>query len=68
MAMSNRTVDACPHCDGTSLSTGEEGFYCHDCYTHVAEPTERSAKSDADTRHGLAADLVAADPDEVGAE
>jgi tRNA(Ile2) C34 agmatinyltransferase TiaS len=66
----SETVDACPECDGTSglFSLSAGGFGCRECGARFDEPETRAPRGNTNTRHGLAADLAAADPDEVSAE
>ena len=66
----SETVDACPECDTTAglFSLVAGGWGCRECGARFDEPRTRPARNTADTRQGLAAELAAADPDEVSAE
>ena len=76
--MSDSTTDACPECDGTYIYTRNgEGkgrmddsaptrFRCRGCGAEFDEPNRRTARRDANTLKGLAADLANASPEDVG--
>jgi len=74
--MSER-VTACPECDSTHLrsnvgesvagrvGSGHE-WSCSACGALFDDPVERDKHRDGGPTRGLAADLAAADPEEVG--
>jgi len=66
------TVPICPDCGTSSLSSCGRSYWCTDCGRRVGreEADERAPREWADRTptRGLAAELVAANPDEVSAE
>lgn len=78
--MADDTVKVCPHCDRsggvnvrnvhrrlTSADDPEQRFYCDRCGRSFDEPAERAPKrSGTYPSSGLAAALLAADPDDTG--
>lgn len=68
-------IDCCPYCDSARFSVRGSGietnatrsdadYYCRDCQADFDDPDTREGKRQP-PRQGPAADLLAADPEEV---
>jgi len=65
-------INACPECDSSQVEvrTGkrgqvERGYYCTGCHARFVDPVRRERYGQHVSRSGLAAKLLAMDPDEV---
>lgn len=68
---------ACPECDDPQVQSHNgsiqardprEGWYCQACGAQFAKPVVRERRADSAVTTGVAADLVAADPDDYVAD
>jgi ribosomal protein L37AE/L43A len=64
------TVNVCPECSATKIHarvhrSRDEAWHCYRCKEEFREPDTRESQQVTKHRHGLAGDLVDADPDEV---
>jgi ribosomal protein L37AE/L43A len=67
---SGETVNVCPECSATKIHarvhrSRDEAWHCYRCKEEFREPDTRESEKMTKHRHGLAGDLVDADPEQV---